>query len=93
MKVVVKDIGEFNVKDIPYGEARKLHRDNAKTFWNMDQDEKIDADSYYDLLEKVKIASGIKESELKKHTMVEVDLILQQILMRYTGIDPKDSGG
>ena len=45
----------------------------------MDQDEKIDADSYYDLLEKVKKISGIKDSELNKHSMVEVDLILQQI--------------
>ena len=37
MKIQVKDVGEFEVKDISYGEARQLHRENAKTFWNMNE--------------------------------------------------------
>jgi|TARA_B100001245_G_C22662430_1_gene324609 hypothetical protein len=92
VKITVPKIGEIEVKDISYGQARELHRLNAKTFWGaQDGDEmNVDPDKYYDMLEQVRKLSGLTDKELKKYSMVEVDVILQQILMEYTGINPKD---
>ena len=90
MKIEVKDIGTFEVKDISYGEARELHKQNAKVFWGgADDATQVDPDEYYELLEKTRKLSGIKDEELKKFSMVQVDVILQQILMEYTGLNPK----
>ena len=88
MKITVKDVGEFEVKDISYSEARTIHRENTKIFWGKTETE-INPDQYYDLLEKVKKLSGVKESDFKGLSMVEVDSVLQQILMEYTGLNPK----
>jgi len=90
MKIVVPKLGEFEVKDINYKEARKLHLKNVKTFWGKEDGEGLDPDIYYALLEECRVLSGIKESELEKYSMVQVDSILQQILMEYTGLNPKD---
>ena len=92
MKIEVKDVGEFEVKDISYSQARQLHRMNAKVFWQGAVDDKADVnpDEYYDLLEKTREMSGLKDKDLKKYTMVQVDVILQQVLMQYTGLNPKD---
>ena len=91
MKIKVKDVGEFEVKDISYSEARTLHRQNAKVFWGgADDPTNVDADEYYNMLEKVRELSGISDKELKKYSMVQVDVILQQVLMEYTGLNPKE---
>ena len=92
MKVQVKDVGEFEVKNISYSEARQLHRENAKTFWNMNEGDNVDPDKYYELIEKVKELSGIKDGVLKEYNMIQVDQILQSVLLHYTGLDPKGSG-
>ena len=68
----------------------KLHLKNVKTFWGKEEGDGVDPDIYYELLEECRVLSGIKESELGKYTMIQVDAILQQILMEYTGLSPKD---
>jgi len=88
MKIEVPDIGEIEVKDITYGQARELHRANAKAFWGKAENE-VDPDKYYDLLEKVLELSGLGEKELSEFSMVQVDVILQQTLMEYTGLNVK----
>ena len=90
MKIEVPKIGEFEVKDVSYKNARKLHLKNVKTFWGKEDGEGVDPDLYYELLEECRVLSGINESELEKFTMIQVDSILQQILMEYTGLSPKD---
>lgn len=92
MKIKIPELGEFDIKDISYKQARELHRANAKCFWqsSQDQEQDVNPDEYYDLLEKVRELSGLKDNELKKYSMVQVDVILQQVLMEYTGLNPKD---
>lgn len=91
MKIKVLEIGEFEINDISYSKARELHKENAKVFWSGGEDmSHVNADDYYALLEKVLDYSGIPEKELKKYSMVQVDQILQQCLMEYTGLNPKD---
>ena len=91
MKIEIKDIGNFEIKDITYAQARELHRDNAKVFWDGGDDaSKVNADDYYALLEKTRELTGLSDKELKKYSMVQVDQILQHCLMEYTGLNPKD---
>lgn len=88
MKVVVKKIGEFEVNNIPYKEARKLYQKNLKIFHNK-KEEDIDTDGFYAFLEEVRVISGISEEDLTKYSMPEVDTILQTVLMEYCGLNPK----
>ena len=88
MKLKFEKIGEFEIKDITYGEARKLHISNTLIFWGK-KEEDIDPAEYYKFLDKVKEVSGLTDEVLSKYTMVEVDLILQAVLMEYTGLNPK----
>ena len=91
MKIKVKEVGEFDIKDISYGQARELHRINAKVFWGGGDDAtQVNPDEYYDLLEKTRELSGLSDKELKKFSMVQVDVILQAVLMEYTGLNTKD---
>ena len=91
MTISVPKIGDIEVKDITYKQSRELHRLNVKTFWGKeDNAEKIEPDKYYDLLDKVQELSGLKDADLKKYSMMEVDAILQAVLMEYTGLSPKD---
>jgi len=89
MKINVPKIGEFEVNDIPYSKARELHKANVKAFWNRADDDPIDPDAYYELLDQVKEMSGLKDKDLSSYKMLEVDQILQHCLMEYTGLNPK----
>jgi|ETNmetMinimDraft_23_1059889.scaffolds.fasta_scaffold01190_10 hypothetical protein len=89
MKVTIKGLGDFEVKDLPYKTARQLHRKNSRVFWGKSEED-VNPDEYYDLLEEVRELSGLKDVELNKLTMLEVDQLLQQILMDYLGLNPKD---
>lgn len=88
MKIEVKDVGEFEVKDISYKNSRYLYEKNTKIFLGKTEEE-IDIDQYYKFLEEVRVMSGIKEDDLKKYSMPQVDTILQTVLMEYVGINPK----
>ena len=44
MKVSVPKVGEVEVKDLKWGEARKLHILNANTFWNQKDDTPVAPD-------------------------------------------------
>tara|TARA_R100001443_G_scaffold65736_2_gene74959 strand:+ start:239 stop:508 length:270 start_codon:yes stop_codon:yes gene_type:complete len=88
MKVKIDNIGEFEVKDLTYAEARTLHKKNTLIFWGKTEKD-IDPMKYYQFLDEIKEISGISDEELKKYSMVEVDNILQTILMEYTGLNPK----
>ena len=88
MVIKIPKIGEIEIKDITYKQARELHRENAKAFWGQSEGE-VDPDKYYDLLETVRIMSGLSDKVLSKYSMIEVDTILQQALMDYTGLNPK----
>ena len=89
MKINVPNVGEFEVKDISYGDARKLHLLNVKAFWGRTDEDPLDPDLYYGLLDQVKEMSGLTDKDLSKYSMVEVDAILQAILIEYTGLNPK----
>ena len=89
MKVSEPKVGEVEVKDLKWGEARKLHILNANTFWNQKDDTPVAPDKYYALLEEVKNVSGLTDEDLSKYSMIEVDMILQQVLMEYTGLAEK----
>ena len=86
MKVKVPEVGEIEVKDISYGDARQLHLENARCFWNYKEGDSVDPEKYYSLLDKVKDKSGLKDADLKKYSMLQVDQILQQLLLHYTGL-------
>ena len=88
MKLDVQKVGSFEIKDITYKEARELHIKNTLIFWGK-KEEDIDPAKYYKFLEEVKELSGLTDETLSKYSMVQVDLILQQVLMEYTGLNPK----
>lgn len=84
MKVSVEGIGDFDVKDLTYREQRDLRRYNSKLWWNKEGSE-LEADEYFDLLEKVETLSGVPESKLKEYNGDQVDKILQTVLIAYVG--------
>jgi len=85
MKVKALD-REWEVKDITFAQKRKLHALNASVFWKGEPS----SDSYYDLLDLVLEYSGLKESDFKDLSMVEIDQVLQAILIEYLGLSGKD---
>ena len=84
MKVSVKGIGEFDVKDLTYREERDLRRYNSKLWWNRSTED-LSADEYFDMLDYVEKISGLEEKVLSKYNGTQVDQILQAILMEYIG--------
>ena len=88
VKVGKKD---WDINDCTYAERRELHKLNAKVWW----DDKMDVESYYDVLEKVGVIAGLGENDFKDMDMAKVDEVLQAVFLEYLGIEPakKDSGG
>ncbi|HSG32299.1 MAG TPA: hypothetical protein VLB82_12240 [Thermodesulfobacteriota bacterium] len=80
--------GEFEVRPINFKDRRELHRKEIKVYW----DEKLDTDSYYELLDWVmNKAFANPEEILGKFKDEEVDEILGKIYQEYKGISKKKS--
>ena len=88
VKVGKKD---WDVNDCTYAERRELHKLNAKVWW----ENKMDVESYYEVLERVGTIAGLGENDFKDMDMAKVDEVLQAVFLEYLGIEPakKDSGG
>jgi len=79
---------DWVIKDVSYGDRRKLYQLNVKAFW----EGKVDPDNYYEVLEEAFQLSGLKESDVKDLSMPEVDQLLQAILGAYLGLEKKEDG-
>lgn len=85
---------EWVILDISFADKRKLHMLNAMCF----QNDKIDQEKYYNLLEEVRQMAGYADGTenqklLEDLTMVQIDTLLQTFLMEYLGLNAKKTSG
>ena len=78
---------EWEVKSITYKEKRELWQLSLNAF----QDGKPNQEAYFVLLNKVEEISGLKEKDLEKLSMADIDALLQEIYSQYMGLEKKDS--
>lgn len=79
---------DWEIKDISYGERRRLYQLNVKAFWKGE----VEPDTYYEVLGEAFELSGLKESEVKDLPMPEVDQLLQAVLSAYLGLEKNADG-
>lgn len=78
---------EWEVKSITYKEKRELWQLSLNAF----KDGTTDQEAYFVLLNKVEDISGLKEKDLEKLSMTDIDALLQEIYSQYMGLEKKDS--
>ena len=78
---------EWEVKSITYKEKRELWQLSLNAF----KDGTTDQEAYFVLLNKVEDISGLKEKDLEKLSMADIDALLQEIYSQYMGLEKKDS--
>lgn len=78
---------EWEIKSITYKEKRELWQLSLNAF----KDGTTDQEAYFVLLNKVEDISGLKEKDLEKLSMADIDALLQEIYSQYMGLEKKDS--
>ena len=78
---------EWEVKSITYKEKRELWQLSLNAF----KDGTTNQEAYFVLLNKVEEISGLKEKDLEKLSMADIDALLQEIYSQYMGLEKKDS--
>ncbi len=90
MKVVFNDV-EYSVKDLSYQEKRKLWH---KSIIVMSDEDNIDQELYFGMMDEVEKLAGIKEKDLVDKNgdplnMGEIDLLMQEVFQNYMGLKKK----
>ena len=78
-------VWEKDVKDITFSERRELYKKQAKNYQNVDKNE-VNVDKYFEALDEVLAISGLTEQDFDGLSMVEIDTVLGQVLMQYSGL-------
>jgi hypothetical protein len=85
--MIVKELDrDWDVENPTFKQRRELHKLNARV-WRSGE---METDAYYDLLERVREISGLKDRDFEGLSMVEVDQVLQAIFIEYLGLSKKD---
>ena len=90
MKVLFNDV-EYSVKDLSYQEKRKLWH---KSIIVMSDEDNIDQELYFGMMDEVEKLAGIKEKDLVDKNgdplnMGEIDLLMQEVFQNYMGLKKK----
>ena len=91
MKVKVLE-REWEVKDISFAERRGLYQKQAKNFWSVNEESEMDVDAYFSMLDEVLEISGLTEKDFDGLSMTEIDQVVAQVMLAYTGLAGKGSG-
>tara|TARA_R110002051_G_scaffold149545_4_gene222063 strand:- start:1463 stop:1777 length:315 start_codon:yes stop_codon:yes gene_type:complete len=78
-------VWEKDVKDISFSERREIYKKQAKNYQNVDKNQ-VNVDKYFESLDEVLAISGLTEQDFDGLSMVEIDTVLAQILMQYSGL-------
>jgi|TARA_R100001530_G_scaffold71671_1_gene50714 hypothetical protein len=83
---------EWEVKDISFAERRTLYQKQAKNFWSVNEESEMDVDAYFSMLDEVLGISGLTEEDFDGLSMTEIDQVIAQVMLAYTGLSGKGSG-
>lgn len=83
---------EWKVNDISFAERRKLYQKQAKNFWGNEEESEMDVDAYFSMLDEVLEISGLSEKDFDDLAMTEIDQVIAQVMLAYTGLSGKESG-
>ena len=83
---------EWEVNELSFAERRKIYRKIAVDYANKKDGDPIDVDHYFEMIDEVMEASGLKEDDFEGCSMLEIDTVIQAVMFSYTGLSGKDSG-